>query len=326
MDLVDRYMAAVGRQLPAKQAGDILAELREELLARQEERETELGRPLDKKDVEALLVEFGHPLVVAGRYRKTQHLIGPEVFPFWWATMKVVLLIVLGVDVVLFALAELTKGAQVPVGAQAHVNASTPSVLLGLVFVFGLITLIFAAFERFGKTGFLRDWKPRHLPPVQGNSRSAANLCAEIVVDVVFLAWWFGAIHFRNFVPPFFLRVDLAPVWDVWRWPIAAYFAAEMAADVYALARPSQAQLNTGVLIARYVVGIAILVGLLQAGHWLVVSSSQIPAEVLAGIQTNFDLGFRIGLWMTVLGMGVAIAIYGRRWLRARQAEAPLPA
>jgi hypothetical protein len=319
MDLVDRYMAAVGRQLPAKQAGDILAELREEFLARQEDREAALGRPLDKKDVEALLVEFGHPLVVAGRYRKTQHLIGPEVFPFWWATTKVVLLIVLGVDVVLFALGALTEGA-------VNSRAAGPPVLVALIFVFGLITLIFAAFERFGKTGFLQDWKPRHLPPAQGKSRSPANLAAEIVVDVIFLAWWFGLIHFRNYLPPFFLRVDLAPVWEAWRWPIAAYYAVEMAADAYALVRPAQVQLNTGVLIARYFAGLAILIGLLQAGHWLVVSSTQIPAEVLAKIQTNFDLGFRVGIGMTVLGLGIAIGIYGRRWLLVRQAEAPRPA
>jgi len=80
------------------------------------------------------------------------------------------------------------------------------------------------------------------------------------------------------------------------------------------------------VLIARYFAGLAILIGLLQAGHWLVVSSSQIPGPVLAKIQTNFDLGFRVGLGMTVLGMGIAIGIYGRRWLRLRRSQAPQPA
>jgi hypothetical protein len=319
MDLVERYMAAVGRQLPANQAGDILAELREEFLARQEEREAVLGRPLDKKDVEALLVEFGHPLVVAGRYRKTQHLIGPEVFPFWWATLKVVLLIVLGVYGVAIAVNALSEGA-------VKVGGAAPSVLAALVFVFGMVTLTFAAFERFGKSGVLQDWKPRHLPPAEGKSRSPANLGAEIIVDVVFLAWWFGLIHFRNYLPAFFLRVDLAPVWDAWRWPIAAYYAVEIAADAYALARPGRIQLNTGVLIARYFAALAILVGLLQAGHWLVVSSTRIPADVLAKIQTNFDLGFRIGIGLTVLGIGIAIGIYGRRWLRLRQARAPQPA
>jgi len=319
MDLVERYMAAVERQLPAKQAGDILAELREEFLARQEEREAELGRPLDKKDVEVLLREFGHPLVVAGRYRKTQHLIGPEVFPFWWAVVKVVMAIVLGVYVVALALNALTEGA-------VKIGGSSPSVIAALIFVFGLITLIFAAFERFGKTAFLQDWKPRHLPPAQGKGRSTANVGAEIVVDLVFLAWWFGLIHFRNYLPPFFLRVDLAPVWEAWRWPVAAYYAVEVVADLYALARPAQVQLNMGVLIAHYFAGLAILIGLLQAGHWLVVSSTQIRPEVLAQIQRNFDLGFRVGIGLTVLGMAIAIWIYGRRWLRLRQAEALQPA
>ena len=82
MDLIERYLAAIGRQLPAKQAVDIESELREALLSRQEERESELGRPLTRQDIEALLLEFGHPLVVAARYRNTQQLIGPEIFPF----------------------------------------------------------------------------------------------------------------------------------------------------------------------------------------------------------------------------------------------------
>src|SRR5690348_4783961 len=82
MDMLDRYLAAIARELPKAQASDIAAELRDTLLSQIEERETELGRPLAKGELEALLIAFGNPLEVAGRYRKTQHLIGPEVFPY----------------------------------------------------------------------------------------------------------------------------------------------------------------------------------------------------------------------------------------------------
>ena len=83
MDLLDRYVAAVRRNLPAAKAEDIAAELRDVLLERAEVREAALDRPLDKSEWEALLVEFGHPLVVAARYRDKQSLIGPESYPFY---------------------------------------------------------------------------------------------------------------------------------------------------------------------------------------------------------------------------------------------------
>ena len=82
-DLVDRYLAAVSRQLPEKQRADITAELRDLLLSQFEAKEEELDRPLTLDETEALLKDFGHPMAVAGRYRKVQYLIGPDIFPFW---------------------------------------------------------------------------------------------------------------------------------------------------------------------------------------------------------------------------------------------------
>ena len=82
MDLIERYLAAAARNLPGQLAADITAELRDVLLSRVEEQEATLGRPIDRAELEKILIDFGHPLVVAGRYRKVQHLIGPAVFPF----------------------------------------------------------------------------------------------------------------------------------------------------------------------------------------------------------------------------------------------------
>ena len=51
MDLIERYLAAIGRQLPAKPAADIEAELRDVLLSRVEEQEADLGRPLTEAEL-----------------------------------------------------------------------------------------------------------------------------------------------------------------------------------------------------------------------------------------------------------------------------------
>src|SRR3954449_2552556 len=93
MDLLDRYLAEVRRNLPARDADDIVAELRDLLLARAEEQQETTG----SVDWTALLRDFGHPLVIAGRYRKQQWLIGPELYPFYLHFLKMIVAIVLAV-------------------------------------------------------------------------------------------------------------------------------------------------------------------------------------------------------------------------------------
>ena len=66
MDLVERYLAAIARQLPDAQKADVTGELRDVLLSRIEDREAELGRALTGPEVEAQLIDFGHPLTVSG--------------------------------------------------------------------------------------------------------------------------------------------------------------------------------------------------------------------------------------------------------------------
>lgn len=317
MDLIERYLAAIRRQLPDKQAGDIVNELRDVLLSRVEDQESALGRPLTRAELEALLVAFGHPLTVAGRYRQTQYLIGPEVFPFWWAAVKVMLSIVAAVYLVLIVLGELTHKTM------AEFNRSVPSVWYVAVYLFGLITLVCLGIERLGKTRILQRWKPANLPPAGGKRRSRFELAMEMAIDVVFILWWAGLIRFGSFAPyPGGLSFALAPVWDAWRWPILAYFVAEFAANLIALARPGWVLANATTLVCRYLVAIGILSAVIQAGHWVVASSTEIPPHALAMLQTNVDLGMRVGIGLTILGMAVRIAMEGWRLHQFRQAQA----
>ena len=94
MDLVNEYLRAVAALLPTAQRVDIVAELRDTILTRLEEREVELGRPLNGDEVEAQLREVGHPVVIAARYSDgPQHAVGPTVYPYWLFAVKAVLLI-----------------------------------------------------------------------------------------------------------------------------------------------------------------------------------------------------------------------------------------
>lgn len=316
MDLIERYLAAVGRSLPPKEAPDIKAELRDLLLLRVEEREAERGRPLERGELEALLIEFGHPLEVAARYRKAQYLVGPEVYPFWSATVKAMLAIVAGVYLLLIVLAGIEQKTP------DEFNRAVPSVWYVAVFLFGLITLAFMGFERFGKTAFLRRWKPRDLPPATGKPRSAFQLGAEIVMAVVFLLWWLGAIRFRGLVTwPATLTVELAPVWAAWKWPIAGYAALDIAVNLLGIVRAGALRLNAIASIARYAVGVVIFSEIFQAGHWLVVGGSGLLARSLPTIQANFDLGMKIGVGFTIVAFVFLIFRDLRRLRLIRQAE-----
>jgi hypothetical protein len=318
MDLIERYVAAVGRQLPDKQAADIENELRDVLMSRQEEQEERLGRPLTRAEVESLLIDFGHPLTVAGRYRRTQHLIGPEVFPFWWAAVKVMLMAVAGAYLVLIVIGILTD--QTP----AQFNRGVPSAWYVVIYLFGLITLVCMLIERFGKAQVLQRWKPRNLPAAQGKRRSPFEMGAEIAADVVFIAWWSGWIHFANLIPyPGHLRFDLAPIWATWHWPILGYYVAEMVANGVALARPGWIRGNAVILSVRYLAGIAILSQVMQADRWVNATSSVMPPHAMAILQKNVDLGMRVGIGFTIAAMAFRVAL---EWWRLRRALRPQPA
>ena len=323
MDLIERYLAAIARNLPREQAADITAELRDVLISRVEEQEAALGRPLDRAELEKLLIDFGHPLVVAWRFRKVGHLIGPEIFPFWWAGVKVVLSIVLGLYLVLVILAVMLGKSE------AEFRHSVPDIGYVAVYLFGLVTLVCAGIERSGKTQVLLKWKPSRLPPAGGKPRSRVEAVVEGGMTVVFILWWTGVLHFRDalleHLPPWAaaITVHLAPVWTQYHWAILGYAAIDLAVNLLIVARPGAAALNAGLSLARHLIGAIILAGVLRAGHWLVVSGPRgWSAEVAAEVQTNFDIGMRLGIYGGIAVMLVKAGIESRRIYKIRQARA----
>jgi len=138
---LDRYLQAVKRYLPKGQHNDIIKELSENLLSAMEDREAELGRPLDEAEQTAILERHGDPLVVAGRYRSDQRslafgrqLIGPEWFPFYLKVLWLSLVLtVVAVGIIALALGTrfTAAGVLVPVAVE-----------------FGIVTLVFALLDR----------------------------------------------------------------------------------------------------------------------------------------------------------------------------------
>src|SRR6266403_2701693 len=158
MQIVDRYLKSVKTCLPTAQADDIIKELSENIYAQIEDKESELKQSLTEAEVEAILKQHGHPLLVASRYRQEQRsvsfgrqIIGPALFPFYIRVLKFNLGLTSVILIVIFA--ALFAAGQ-PIGNFLQVFCYQ------LLIQFAIVTLIFwLADQHFTK--FPDRWDPR---------------------------------------------------------------------------------------------------------------------------------------------------------------------
>ncbi len=309
MELLDRYLAAVRRNLPADQAADITEELRDVLLARAEEREAASG----DANWTVLLKEFGHPLVVAARYRKHQWLIGPELYPFYVHFMKVVALIVLVVTVVLATFKAAFGGGDIGAFAAGLLG----SLWWAAVASVGSVTILFALIERYGGAErHFRHWNPSQLPDVSAKQPGPWESAFEVGLSVLFLLWWVDLIQLPDFAAGSSFRMEPAPIWNELFWPILALAAARLVYNLLVWLRPRW-RLARGLLGAATAVGgILILIAVYRAGHWVTVVPTGIDADSAMGLQTSLHLAFRIAI--IAVGVIWAIGSVGELWRMAR--------
>ncbi len=228
MDMLEDYLRAVSRLLPREKRDDITAELRDEILTRIEAREEELGRKLTPDETEQLLRDFGHPIVVAARYRdEPQYAVGPALYPFWSFAVRLAIMIQIAVSALVF-IGRVIGGGNV---AEAFGSAIGTGVT-GAVTLIGFATIAAWLIERKvvridyldtwrvqdlrfldfapGDWGDVSDWfrSGGHAPSWRRHPdgkrdrdralrRSAASRGIGAIVGAVFvILWWTGVIHF----------------------------------------------------------------------------------------------------------------------------------
>lgn len=146
MNLIDRYIAEVGKHLPRKQRADIEAEIRSTLEDMLEERKQAEGEVSEAQVIE-LLKEYGAPREVAESYTGPNYLIGPRVYPIFELVTRIVM-------IVLFALALAGLGLGLAQSSLTGpeflktIGDSALDLLGGLITVFGNLVLAFAILER----------------------------------------------------------------------------------------------------------------------------------------------------------------------------------
>jgi len=303
MDLIDRYLSAVRWSLPrGAKADDIFAELRDVIASRIEEREDALGRPLNKDETSALLRDFGHPLVVAARYGTQQWLIGPDLFPFYWFSLKIVLAIC-AVILVVSSAAGAIVGQEPATRALMHGLAGGWWSLLGNA---GLVTLIFAIIERTGwLSGHLNHWSPEQLPDLgdlKMKPKSAWELVFEVAVGIVVLLWWASVIHLPlAYTNVKGVSIAPAPVWTQYYWPVFALLAARVGLNVIQLLRPRWRAVQAAIAVALAAAGVALLSLIYRAGEWVIVQAPNMAPDQLKDVQDSLHLSLRI----TIVVVGV---------------------
>ena len=236
MDMIEDYLRAVSRLLPKAKRDDIIAELRDEILTRIEAKEDELSRKLTPDETEDLLRDFGHPIVVAARYREgPQYCVGPALYPFWMFAVRLAIIIEVCASVIVL-ITRIFSGGNVGAAFAAAIGSG----ITGTMTLIGFATIAAWIVEKQGIdiTRF-RQWRVRDLRFLdlapwdledigdwferQSNSkqrqdgmrRAAADAAAgygpygwqtrrstagrgvaAIVFGTVFVLWWLGVISF----------------------------------------------------------------------------------------------------------------------------------
>jgi hypothetical protein len=279
-ELLDRYVHAVKMLLPADKMDDIAAEISSNLQSLVEDQAMQRGRELSSDELSAILKQHGHPILVASRYRDQtkRGLISPELFPFYWFTLRAILAlwVTIRVIVAVFTLqGTATAGAiLLPLGRD---------ILLAAFYIPAGVTLMFAVWEYLEfKFRYSERWKPESLPPIPPIWQPREQ---RPVVQMIGGVAWLIFLAMALFVPGLF-----------WVWggrgvfsPSEAVYAMRLPVWLLALFGISQSWLNHTrfaaaewrrfLRIAVVVAGLVLALFLLRGGDLLVAGPNWDPTQ-----------------------------------------------
>jgi hypothetical protein len=264
MDLVDRYVNAVKRHLPADQQDDIINELTDDILSQIKDKEEELGRPLDEAEQEAVLRQYGHPYLLAMRYRPQKFLIGPSLFPFYVPALKITLALAFAVHVIVAFSIGLAQHAPERILPQI---LRFPGVALQTLF---WVTIVFAVADYWqAKLNLFEKWSPRTLPRVTKSTRppKPVNLVIEVVANILFIAWWLSIPTYPwLMLGPAASFLSFSPAWERLYYVALIPAVGSTLLAVAALVRPSWTWLPRLRSLTVNVLGLVVLSVAMNAG------------------------------------------------------------
>ena len=325
MDLLERYLQAVGQYLPAASKDDTLAELRANLLAQMDALEEETGRPLSPDEMAGVLKKHGRPELVAARYLPQQSLIGPELFPSYLLTLRRALPFV----VLIYSLVRLI--ALVVDAGDAHLGRGIVQAIVQfppVLFAFwAWTTLAFAGFEyamgRWGVTVPCVPWDPAKLPRLEAEPRpdKRATRVADVVAHLLGVLYVLAVPYYPYLIlgpGAGYLNhstVGLRPEWHLFYLGILLLAVGQLAVKVLALFRPMQRSLVPLVLAGK-ALGVGIVATMVAARDYFIPRPGSLNLHSLSSLNYAVNLAFKIALVVAVLDLGWSLWLYVRSSMR----------
>jgi hypothetical protein len=166
MDMINLYVQEVGRRLPEKTRADIEKEIRSLIEDALEDKSQELGRAPDEAMIVDVLKQMGSPEKMAASYLPPRYLIGPELFPTFLTTLKIVLSVVL-VLAAIGAGVSLGWSGSLPQGIAQGLWQAALELFDGVFRAFAIVVLVFAVLQwtspELKKYLQNREWDPRQM-------------------------------------------------------------------------------------------------------------------------------------------------------------------
>jgi hypothetical protein len=316
MELLDRYLNAVRFLLPRGKQQDIIDELSADLHAQIADKEAELGRPVNEAELEALLKQCGHPVLVAARYQAQQQLIGQPFYPLYVFGLKMVQWVLFPLLLVVGALLALFR-----VHPLAELIGSVGDAVAGAIYMVGLLTIVFVVLERLQiRLTFLEHWRPRDLPklPVVPDQKliPRGDSFGGLMGSAAFLAWWTGLLHIPQTPKLEFLN----PIPAEFFWPVLVLFAAEMALHAVNLLLPWWTRRRAAVRLAIDAFALGVAVALLRVWPWFAMMVSGVSPAHLAQLEQVVNGA----LFVAVLASALGYLVRGLQDLRRTRGLPPL--
>jgi hypothetical protein len=315
MNLIDKYIAEVGKHLPRRNRADIEAEIRSTLEDMIDERKQAQGA-LDDAALIELLKEYGAPRKVAESYVGPRYLIGPRMYPFFEMVTGIVFAVLFVLAVVGLVLGLINSGAT---GSEflKTLGNSALGLLGGLMTAFGNIVLVFAILERvLPATEFekeMQDWDPKELasepdPDRVGPGEQIFGLIF-LVLALIVLNLYPGVLGFGFFDEGKW--VFIAPLlteafFSYLPW-MNILLVLEIGLSLYLLRLGSWNVISRVAKIVLELAGIALAVVMLRGPALVALTPAQLAGTPLADAADFFVKGANLLPWL-VLGVVIIIS------------------
>lgn len=310
MNLLERYLQAIGQYLPPSTRQDTLAELRANLLSQMDDRAEELNRPLTDAEVADILRAHGKPEQVALRYLPQRSLIGPTIFPFYLFTLRRALPLVL----LIYTIVRASTILFVDTGNIAHsILQAVLQLPFTLLIFWAVVTIAFSVFEygHFTRHSCTpeKPWDPTSLPtftPTANKERSFAAKIVDLTLHCVWFLYVLAVPHnlFLIMGPGVFylnsIAAGYAPVWHTFYTLLIVLLSVQLIIKIAAL-RPGPQPWKAPLEILVKLLSIAGAAILVHAKTYFTPTGIALNAHTADVINQSLNLSFKILLFVLVI-------------------------